>query len=451
MILDNAASKDSTMLNMPSNKLALSGQSVMALVRGRNRYLRAVQTGMAISGIYATWRAKGGKPSRLVDAHQRAAARLADLIRHNGGAWVKAAQFFSTRSDILPAAFIAELEQFQNNADPIAFSQIKKVLKHNWGKHWQTHIASIDPKPVATASIAQLHRATLENGEEVAIKVRLPGIKKLFLEDIHCFTLLAEWIAPYIKELDIKQVVSQLNEMTLGELNFCEEANNLSRFGRLPHINGIRVPRLYSDLSSESLLVTSWEEGDRLREHLDAHPEEAPHLLNTLLGSYLQQVTRFGIFQADPHPGNFLVNNDGDIIIVDYGAMGWLSHQEVRRYSKLLYGLMGYGGDVNIGQLFQDAGFAGGTPEVLQSLSDYVFTDKLNHVNPLTAIEEVLSTFRKHNITIPDSYIGLSRVLITLGGFMLAYKVPMNWAPPEQRNAVSEADVPHSRQQRSGR
>ncbi len=404
----------------------------MALVSGRDRYARALRVLTSVSGIYARNRSNG-KKGNLDNAHQRAGEKLANLAKRNGGAWVKAAQFFSTRSDILPPAYIDALQVLQNEAEPVPFARLKKTLERNLGRKWRHYFQDIDEEPIATASIAQIHYAVLKDGTPVALKIRLPGVRKTFLQDAKSFTLLARWAAPLIKELDLNQIVEQLVQMTMEELDFRREADNLVRFSRLSHLDGIRVPTLFPKLSGESLLVTSWEEGDRLRDHLDANPDDADRLLNTLLGSYLQQVTRFGIFQADPHPGNFLVNPDNQIVILDYGAMYRLTGEEVRSYSRLLFGLMGFLGDVDIGQLFIDAGFKGGNAEVLESLSAYMFSDKLKHEKPMAAMEEILETFREYQIHIPDSYVALSRVLITLGGFMMAYDVTMDWSPPEQR------------------
>lgn len=407
-------------------------QALAGLLSGRQRYLRASVTLTEIATLYARWRIFNGRRP-LEEVHANAGQKLATLARRNGGAWVKAAQFFSTRADILPEAWITSLQTLQNDATPIDFSQIQGVLAQGLGRNWCDYFDWIDATPVATASTAQLHRAKLKNGPEVALKVQLPGVKESFLQDMASFRLLAKYANPLVKELDLVQIVACLVDMTLEELDFRHEARNLQAFSRLPHPSYIKVPHLYDSLTREQLLVTSWEEGARLREHLDANPDNAPHLLNLLLGSYLQQVTRFGLFQADPHPGNFLVNSQGQLVIVDYGALGRLTRDEVTRYSHLLYGLMGFHGAVDIGALFIEAGFEGGTPEVLQSLAEFITTDKLKQMAPLAALEEILSSFRRHHIRIPDSYVALSRVLITLGGFMLHYNAPMDWTPPEQR------------------
>lgn len=419
-------------------RLALGGRTLVALTRGRKRYLRALGTLMSVVGIYTRWRTTGSR-KELEHAHLRAGKKLAELARRNGGGWVKAAQFFSTRPDILPVAYIKALEQLQHEATPASFSHINQVLVQALGSRWRDLFSTIDETPVATASIAQLHRAVLKDGTSVALKVRLPGVREAFTEDAESFSLLARWVAPFVRELDLNQIIAQLVQLTTEELDFRHEAENLRRFQRLDHQALIRIPQLIPELSSESVLVTVWEEGVPLRHWLEQHPEQAGQLLNVLLGSYLQQVTRFGIFQADPHPGNFLVNTAGQIVILDYGAMGRLTGTEVRSYSRLLYGLMGFLGEVDIGQLFVEAGFIGGHPAAMQLLTSYITTDKLKKVGPLLAMEELLPIFRENHIRMPDSWVALSRVLITLGGLMMAHDVPMDWTPPEQRQLTKKA------------
>jgi ubiquinone biosynthesis protein len=132
------------------------------------------------------------------------------------------------------------------------------------------------------------------------------------------------------------------------------------------------------------------------------------------------------------------VADDGTITILDFGTIGVLDASEVKNYSRLLYGLMGYGGDVDIGQLFVDAGFVGGNPDTLRELALYVLSDRLKKSNPAVAMGDLLELFRENQVRIPDSYIGIARVLITLGGFLMNYDVPFDWRPPEQRGLSVE-------------
>lgn len=377
-------------------------------------------------------------------SHRRGAEVLSSLCRRNGGFWVKAAQFFSCRPDVLPGEYIEAFQQLQNDAQPVPFAAISRVLSRAWGRDWRDQFVWVQEQPTAVASIAQVHRARLKDGQEVAIKVRLPKVKRLFEQDARVFRALSVLAAPRFQEFDLRQAIEQLLAMTAIELDFRNEAANMQRFARQQHHPRIRIPELLPSLSNERILVTSWEGETRLRDYLDENRDKAADLLGVLLTSYLQQVTRFGVYQADPHPGNFLVNEDGQVVILDFGAIGILTPDEVRRYSRLLYGLMGFEGKVDIGELFVQAGFKGGSPETLKALALYVLTDQLRHQGPVAAMGDLMERFREERISIPDSYIGISRVLITLGGFLMNYDVPFDWTPPEQRKAVAPAETMES-------
>ena len=399
------------------------------LAAGRSRYIRAVAAVARIGAVYASGLRSGDRAA----CHRRGADILVALCRRNGAFWVKAAQFFSCRPDVLPLEYIEAFQQLQNDAQPVPFPLIEKTLRRSWGSDWRQQFAWLEEAPVAVASIAQVHRAQLKDGRDVAIKVRLPGVKKVFEQDAKVFQAVAALVAPTFREFDLQQAIEQLLIMTAMELDFRNEAANTLRFSRQPHHERIRIPDIIEGLCGESVLVTSWEGGQRLRNYLDTHPEKAQDLLGVLLTSYLQQVTRFGVYQADPHPGNFLVTDDEQVVILDYGAIGVLTADEVRRYSRLLYGLMGFEGPVDIGELFVQAGFKGGSPETLKELALYVLTDRLNEQGPIGAMGELMSRFREERISIPDSYIGISPVQITMGGYLMSYQVPFDWTPPEQR------------------
>ena len=412
-----------------------------SLLAGRRRYARAIAVFGEIVALYARYRLRPEGRS-LSDVHKDAADRVTELCRRNGAIWVKAAQFFSCRPDVLPLEYIQSLQTLQNEGMSVPFRHVEQALRRAWGSSWRTHFEEFSEIPVAVASIAQVHRARLAGGQEVAVKVRLPGVVELFEQDARVFRFLAELVAPFFRQLDFPQITEQLLEMTAVEMDFRNEAQNLERFARIPHPPRIRVPVLHTALSAANVLVTNWEEGVRLREHLDANPDQAADLLTLLFGSYLQQVTRVGLYQADPHPGNFIVGAGGDIVILDFGAIGKLTPQEVRNYSRLLYGLMGFLPGEDIGQLFVDAGFVGGRAETLKDLALYVLSDRMNGNNNVAyAMEDIIEKFRENHVRIPDTYIGIARVLITLGGLLMHYKVPQTIE--DHRAAVRNLLIEH--------
>lgn len=418
--------------------IARTGAAALgSLLRGRRRYARALGVCGEIVALYTRFRLRpDDRP--LTEVHSEAAARVTEVCRQNGASWVKAAQFFSCRPDVLPLEYIQSLQSLQNEGMQVPFPEIDHALQQAWGVQWRSRFSEFSEIPVAVASIAQVHRARLKDGQEVAVKVRLPGVVRLFEQDARVFRFIAHLVAPLFRELDFPQITEQLLEMTSVEMDFRNEAENLERFHRISHPQRIRVPVLVKELSCRNVLVTHWEEGTRLREYLDVHPEQAADLLTLLFGSYLQQVTRVGIYQADPHPGNFLVTGQGDIVILDFGAIGKLTPQEVRNYSRLLYGLMGFEPGADIGQLFVDAGFVGGNPDTLRDLALYVLSDRMQGDNVAHAMEDLIEKLREHRVRIPDTYIGIARVLITLGGFLMHYKVPFDWTPPERRLSLQK-------------
>lgn len=413
--------------------LGLGGQALSGFLAGRTRYLRALAVLAELARLYGRhqWHPQD---ETMAAVHRQAGEKLAVLCRRNGATWIKAAQFFSCRPDVLPREYIEALQTLQNEAHPVPFESLHPVLRASLGPGWRRRFMDIEAEPIATASIAQVHRAWLPDGTPVAVKIRLPGVRRLFDQDARIFRLLARISSPLVRELDLEQITEQLLELTREELDFSIEADNLERFARLDHPARIRVPELYGDLSSDAVLVTGWVDGERLRDYLDEHPDEAADLLGTLFTSYLQQVTRFGLYQADPHPGNFIVGRDGSITILDFGAIGRLTPEEVKRYSRLLYGLMGFEGDVDIGELFVQAGFRGGDADTLRELAMYVLSDRMNRAALGETMTDLIEKFREHRVEIPDSYIGIARVLITVGGFLMNYEVPFDWRPPEQRD-----------------
>lgn len=400
------------------------------LVNGRDRYLRALRVSVEVRRSYAAFRRTA---RRLPDDEARAAAlqalhgknarEVTALCRRNGATWIKLAQVMSCRPDLLPRAYINELRTLQNDAPPVPFEELATVLAEDLGADWRRHFRDIDPVPVATASIAQVHRARTARGDDVAIKIQLPDVGRLFRQDFVFFTLIAHAIAPFARQLDIKLIARQLLEMTRGELDFTGEAANLERFAAHPHSERIRFPTLYREYSTPRVLVTGWVEGKRLREFLDDHHDRARDLLTALLDSYIQQITRFGVYHADPHPGNFIINDAGQITILDFGALGSLSMAEAMNYGALLLALFRRDGQ-DLHAAFTRAGFSGLDEATFRDLSKIFLGVKGDDYTDVLA--QAMDTLQQHRITIPESFVSLARVLVTIGGFMQTYRVKVN-------------------------
>lgn len=397
----------------------------LSVLLGMGRYRRALTTFGQILLLYGQ---QGWRNSNTNYLHEQSAKKITSLCERNGVTWIKAAQFFSSRPDILPKEYLQEFQRLQDTVSPVPFAAIAKQLTKTWGKGWRSKFTQFSTTPVATASIAQVHKAQLANGDWVAVKVLLPGVRRIFNQDSQVFEWAAQVIKPLVKEVDTVQVVRQLLTTTHKELDFTHEAKHHLAFQQCSHLTGIKVPAIYQTLCTPRVLVTEWIEGQRLRDYLDAQPNEATLLLQRLFFSYLQQVTEFGLFQADPHPGNFLVDSDGNVVILDFGAMGVLDSVETKAYQALFAGLIQNNvNDEELVELFQQAGFVGGQAAMLKELSDYMLTNRLATQSPWESMQNIMQQLKAEKVQIPDSYVSISRVLITLGGLLQLYDVLPPW------------------------
>lgn len=399
------------------------------IVDGRDRYFGVTRTAFSIEQIYRKYRGRAKVLSveqaelLLKDTHRESADLICELCKENGAIWVKFAQFLSCRPDILPLEYIQSLQRLQNDANPAPFEDIHPMILDAWGRDWDKQFKSFNAIPAATASVAQVHRARLVNGDEVAVKFQLPDARELFEQDSRVFKTFAGLLAPLVKEIDIKQVTDQLIDMTIEELDFTREATNLADFSSKTHLPGIKVPRLIESLSSERIMVTEWIDGVKLNDYLHQYPERAQSILTRLLNSYIQQITQLGIYHADPHPGNFLITPDEEIAVLDYGAIVTLDAEQRIRYSNLLMGLMGLHTE-RLGELFRKAGFLCERQEALEEISQRFIEEDRREKSVSDRLAEILDKLRRDRVKIPDSFVAMARVIISVGGFLKRYDVP---------------------------
>ena len=411
-----------------------SFKNAKMLMRGGGRYVKAVKGAVSMEKVYRKYRRRIAnatvieKEELLSELHEANAEIVCNICRENGATWVKFAQFLSCRPDILPKEYIVALQGLQSSAEPILFSELKPTLDDAWGGGWENLFSEFNIVPKATASVAQVHQARLANGEQVAVKIQIPNVEERFNQDAVAFRSIAALISPLVKELDIKQVTEQLIRMTLEELDFITEAKNMHTFSKLNHIEHIFVPALHNELSTDKVLVTEWREGKPLVEYLESHPEGVQKVLGHLQDSYMQQVMEFGIYHADPHPGNFIVDENDGLTILDYGALAILTDTERTNYTALLMGMLGHGGEINMRLLFANAGFTGADPKSLDDLSAYIQKDRKYELSLSDSLIDVIDAIRKNRIVMPDSFVSMARVLITVGGLMKEYDITFRWA-----------------------
>ncbi len=428
----------------------LNWRKIKQIAVGRDRFFRAMFTVIRVERSYARLNKKvrKGKEEQgwtreiyhpmYKELHKKNAHLMYKLCKNNGATWVKFAQFLSARPDILPRAYIDALKPLQNANRSVPFSALVPVLVEELGPSWRDHFEWVGEDPIATASIAQVHKARLKNGQEVAIKVQLPEVDELFDQDFTVFQLIGVLLDGKIPSVDVKQMIRFMLEMTAEELNFQYEYANTKRFGELNHQPRIRVPVLQHDLCKKKVMVTNWIDGKRLVDILDEcyRNDDTDHikdLLTVLQNSYMQQITEFGCFQADPHPGNFLVDAEDNVWIVDYGTIGRLTPEETINYSMLIMAMM-QGNTKNLGPLMKKAGFKGLSDEIVDEMSVYAINPKkAMKAQKGRAMDEIMNEFmerfQEFHVEVPDNFLAIGRVLATLGGFFQTYKIKFQGMP----------------------
>ena len=255
------------------------------------------------------------------------------LLEDLGPSFVKIGQTLSTRSEILPQAYCDELAKLQTECDPLPFDKVLEALKAIYGDRLERTFDEIDPHPLGSASLAQVHKAWLKNGDIVAVKVQRPGVKATMAQDIDIMRVMAKRAARFAKGeqmVDFSDVVEEMWKTFLEETDFLCEAENLRLFRQL---NGdvafIDCPLVYPELCSEYCLVMEYIEGIPIADHerLRAAGYDLSEIGEKMLDNYASQILDHGFFHADPHPGNILVR-EGKVVYIDLGIMGRLTPAE---------------------------------------------------------------------------------------------------------------------------
>jgi ubiquinone biosynthesis protein len=257
------------------------------------------------------------------DSARERARRLRSTLEELGPTFSKLGQIVSTRPDLLSEEFIEELATLQDHVPPMREAEVVSVMEEELGVPWEDVFGSIEPEPLAAGTIGQVHRATLEGGDRVVVKVQRPTAAGEILRDLGLLELFAEKVAARagLRELlDIPAVVAHLSASLRRELDFRQEAANIERLREViaPYPR-LAVPRLYAELSTARLLVMEEVQGVPVRQAPEG--EARTEAARQLLEAYYRQILTAGFFHADPHPGNMLWWNER-IYFLDLGMVG---------------------------------------------------------------------------------------------------------------------------------
>jgi len=261
-------------------------------------------------------------------SHWPAPHEVRETFEELGLTFLKFGQVLAMRRDLLPEAYIDELELLQDQLPALAIDVVRTTIENELGASLTELFASFSETPLAAATIAQVHEATLHDGRRVAVKVQRPDLEEMISTDIAALTYLAalgERLFPRLRALDLPVLVSEFAGSLNRETDFIHEARSIMLFrAALADIPDLWIPEVVAKCSSGSVLTMDFSDGDRIDLYAKLHQEDMPRLINTLVRLTLQTIFEEGLFHADPHTGNVLVLPDGRLSLLDFGMTGEL-------------------------------------------------------------------------------------------------------------------------------
>jgi ubiquinone biosynthesis protein len=352
---------------------------------------------------------------------------LREMLDELGPTFVKFGQLLSTRPDILPPDIIAELRGLQDDVRPFPFEQVERVVREELGLTIEQLFVEFDTKPVAAASIGQVHRATLPNGRPVAVKVQRPGAPRQIEADLALLYQAARIAKERVRALDFidaRQVVDEFARSIRQELDYRLEARNAAVFHRNfaghPHVH---VPRVYWSYTRARVLTLEWLDGTQVA---DIDPkewslEERRDLAYLITETWMTMIFRHGFFHGDPHPANILVLGRADQVgLVDFGATGKLTDDDMAKLTRLFIDAASENVDA-LPRRLADLGVRypkEREEEFLAELRELYYRyygASLAEIDPLQVIREAFNLIYSMNLRLPTRFLLLDKAIATLG------------------------------------
>ncbi|MEA5463065.1 ABC1 kinase family protein [Leptothoe sp. PORK10 BA2] len=274
-------------------------------------------------GLGLLWDRQTGRQAKN---EVKRAVQLRQVLTKLGPAYIKIGQALSTRPDLVPPAFMAELIKLQDQIPPFPNEIAFRLIQEDLGQTPDHIYAEISPDPVAAASLGQVYKGKLKTGEDVAIKVQRPGLTIQITRDIYLLRRLAQWACNNLRVVrsDLVSIMDEFGTRIFEEMDYNHEGENAQRFESLyGYIPNIIVPKIYTELTARRVLTMEWINGTKLTEPalLEAKGLKATEVVEIGVQCSLRQLLEHGFFHADPHPGNLLVTDDGKLAYLDFGMM----------------------------------------------------------------------------------------------------------------------------------
>ena len=344
-----------------------------------------------------------------------------------GATFIKLGQILSTRADLLPPEYQAELAKLQDSAPPVPWSRVEEVLVTELGQPIEAAFVSFDPAPLAAASIGQAHTASLPDGTEVVVKVRRPGVVEQIEEDLEILQNLAaaasrRW--ELADQYDLVGVAQEFAQTLRAELDYIREGRSAERFAAsFADDADVHIPRVLWETTTARVLTLERVRGIKINDlaALDADGIERAALAERAAGIVLKMVFEDGFFHADPHPGNFFVETGGRIGLIDFGMVGTVDERTQEQLVRLLLAITSQDAD-RLVDAFLDLGVArqrvdrGLLRQDLEHLVSRYYGRPLGEIALASLLNDSLDVVRRHRLQLPPNLMLLLKTAIMCEG-----------------------------------
>lgn len=362
--------------------------------------------------------------------------KLRMILEELGPTYIKLGQIMSLHSDFLPKAYCDELLKLNSDVTPMPFDDVEDVINHSYGQDWRELFQFIEEAPLGSASIAQVHRARLKNGEEVIIKVERKGIYDTMARDIGLLHRLVKLIPPvgdFKNLVDLDMVLDELWSVAQEEMDFLKEAANMDEFSRNnASVQYVTTPKLYHEYSTGHVLVMEYIDGYSLDdvESLQNAGYDMDEIGTKFVNNFIKQVMDDGFFHADPHPGTVKIR-DGKIVWIDMGMMGRLSEKDRHTMIKGIRGIALH--DISmVENSVLEIGEFRGKPDrerLYQDLKKFIAdygTTSMGSLDVAAAIAGLVEIMKQNRISLPHGVSMLCRGLTHIQGVLAVISPDIN-------------------------
>ena len=382
--------------------------------------------------------------------------RLREMLDELGPTFVKFGQLLSTRPDVVPPDIIVELRKLQDDVSPFPIEDVERVVHGELGLTIEQAFLDFDERPIAAASIGQVHRATLPNDVQVVVKVQRPNAARQIESDLRLMASAARVARERVRQLDFidaGELVEEFGRSIRLELDYQQEARNAETFRRnFAGDERVAVPRVWWRYTTSRLLTLDRLEGAHVRDlDLATWPDEDRRALAyTLTDAWMTMIFRHAFFHGDPHPSNILHLEDGRLGLIDFGLAGRLTDMDMARLTRLFVDAA----TENVGALprrLADLGvrYPRDREEELRSRLEELYYryygSRLSDIDPIEAIREGLSLIYAMNLRLPTRFVILDKAIATLGSVAAEVYPDFNVfevARPYARQLISERFSP---------